>query len=160
MLPALQVGPPPGVRDDVSMNLEVVEAMERVFDLDLIFVENGGGNLAASFSPELVHAFVYVIDVAGGDKVPRKGGPGVTRSGLLLVNKTDLTPLLGADPSVMERDAVPLRGEAPMHFASVLHGDGWMPWWAGCGEAVGHRRRTSATSTARPDRHHGRCHTR
>ena len=117
--------PHTAIRDDVSMNVEAIEALEREFPgLDLIFVESGGDNLAASFSPELVDASIYVVDVAGGDKVPRKGGPGVTRSELLVINKIDLAPLVGADLSVMERDAGSLRGEAPTLFASVLHGDG------------------------------------
>ena len=145
--------PHTAIRDDVSMNLEAVEAMERSFDLDLILVESGGDNLAASFSPELVDASIYVIDVAGGDKVPRKGGPGVTRSELLVINKTDLAPLVGADLSVMDHDAGSLRGDAPTFFTSVLHGDGMeavVEWVRG---AVRHRRWTPATSTARPDRH-------
>jgi urease accessory protein len=97
---------------------------KRFPNLDLVFVESGGDNLAASFSSELVDAYIYVIDVAGGDKVPRKGGPGVARSELLIVNKTDLAPLVGADLSIMERDAGRLRGETPTLFTSVLHGDG------------------------------------
>lgn len=150
--------PHTAIRDDVSMNLEAVEAMERKFDPDLVFVESGGDNLAASFSPELVHASIYVIDVAGGDKVPRKGGPGVTRSELLVINKTDLAPLVGADLSVMERDAGALRGEAPTLFASVLHGDGMDGVVAWVREAVERRRWTAATSTARPDHHHEHPH--
>jgi len=151
--------PHTAIRDDVSMNLEAVEAMEREFDPDLIFVESGGDNLAASFSPELVRASIYVIDVAGGDKVPRKGGPGVTRSELLVVNKTDLAPLVGADLSVMERDAGALRGGAPTLFASVLHGDGMDRVVDWVREAVEHRRWKAATSTARPDHHHGHSNT-
>ncbi|MGI9050757.1 MAG: urease accessory protein UreG [Rubrobacteraceae bacterium] len=150
--------PHTAIRDDVSMNLEAVEAMEGRFDPDLIFVESGGDNLAASFSPELVDASIYVIDVAGGDKVPRKGGPGVTRSELLVVNKIDLAPLVGADLLVMERDAGALRGEAPTLFASVLHGDGMdavVGWVKG---AVEHRRWVPATSHARAD-HHDHPHT-
>ena len=145
--------PHTAIRDDVSMNLEAVEEMERKFaDLDLIFVESGGDNLAASFSPELVDASIYVIDVAGGDKVPRKGGPGVTRSELLVINKTDLAPLVGADLSVMERDAGTLRGDAPTLFVSVLHGDGVEAIVDWVREAVEHRSWTPATSVAR--RHH------
>lgn len=146
--------PHTAIRDDVSMNLEAVEAMERDFDLDLILVESGGDNLAASFSPELVDASIYVIDVAGGDKVPRKGGPGVTRSELLVVNKTDLAPLVGADLSVMDRDAGALRGEAPTLFTSVLHGDGMAAVVDWVRAAALHRRWTPATSTARPDHQH------
>ena len=118
--------------------------------LDLIFVESGGDNLAASFSPELVDASIYVIDVAGGDKVPRKGGPGVTRSELLVVNKIDLAPLVGADLSVMDHDAAHLRGDAPTMFASVLHGDGMEAVTGWVREAVLHRRWTPAISLARP----------
>jgi urease accessory protein len=146
--------PHTAIRDDVSMNLEAVEEMERKFaDLDLIFVESGGDNLAASFSPELVDASIYVIDVAGGDKVPRKGGPGVTRSELLIINKTDLAPLVGADLSVMERDAGTLRADAPTLFASVLHGDGVEAIVDWVREAVEHRSWTPATSVARRDHH-------
>jgi urease accessory protein len=150
--------PHTAIRDDISMNLEAVEAMERNCDLDLIFVESGGDNLAASFSPELVDASIYVVDVAGGDKVPRKGGPGVTRSELLIVNKIDLAPLVGADLSVMERDAGTLRGEAPTMFVSVLHGDGMDAVVEWVREAVEHRRWTPATSYARTD-HHDHPHT-
>ena len=151
--------PHTAIRDDVSMNLEAVEAMERGFpDLDLIFVESGGDNLAASFSPELVHASIYVIDVAGGDKVPRKGGPGVTRSELLVINKTDLAPLVGADLSVMDRDADALRGDTPTLFTSVLHGDGVEAVMYWVRRAVEHRNWTVATSTARPDHHHDHPH--
>jgi urease accessory protein len=150
--------PHTAIRDDISMNLEAVEAMERNCDLDLIFVESGGDNLAASFSPELVDASIYVVDVAGGDKVPRKGGPGVTRSELLIVNKIDLAPLVGADLSVMERDAGALRGAAPTMFVSVLHGDGMDAVVEWVREAVEHRRWTPATSHARAD-HHDHHHT-
>ncbi|MGI9049128.1 MAG: urease accessory protein UreG [Rubrobacteraceae bacterium] len=151
--------PHTAIRDDVSMNLEAVEALEREFSPDLILVESGGDNLAASFSPELVDASIYVIDVAGGDKVPRKGGPGVTRSELLVINKTDLAPLVGADLSVMERDAGALRGEAPTLFASVLHGDGMDAVLEWVKEAVDHRRWVPATSTARRNHHHEHPHT-
>lgn len=146
--------PHTAIRDDVSMNLEAIEAMEREFPgLDLIFVESGGDNLAASFSPELVDASIYVVDVAGGDKVPRKGGPGVTRSELLIINKIDLAPLVGADLSVMERDANALRGEAPTMLASVLHGSGMEEIEDWVRTAVKERHWTPATSTGRPDHH-------
>ena len=146
--------PHTAVRDDISMNLDAVEAFERDLpDLDLVFVESGGDNLAASFSPELVDASIYVVDVAGGDKVPRKGGPGVTRSELLVINKTDLAPHVGADLSVMERDAAELRGDAPTLFAAVLHGDGMEEIVGWVRTAVKERRWTPATSTARPDYH-------
>ncbi len=145
--------PHTAIRDDVSMNLEAAEKLEKDFDLDLLFIESGGDNLAASFSPELVDASIYVIDVAGGDKVPRKGGPGVTRSELLVINKIDLAPLVGADLSVMERDAAQLRREAPTFFTSVLHGDGMEAVMEWVREAVGSREWVPATSTARPDHH-------
>ena len=150
--------PHTAIRDDVSMNLEAVEALEEEFNLDLLFIESGGDNLAASFSPELVDASIYVVDVAGGDKVPRKGGPGVTRSELLVINKVDLAPLVGADLSVMERDAGRLRGEAPTLFTSVLHGDGMGAVVDWVREAVKHRRWTPVTSRARAD-HHDHPHT-
>jgi urease accessory protein len=151
--------PHTAIRDDVSMNLEAVEDFERRFPgLDLIFVESGGDNLAASFSPELVDASIYVVDVAGGDKVPRKGGPGVTRSELLVINKTDLAPLVGADLSVMEHDAGALRGEAPTHFASVLHGDGMNAVVEWVREAVERRNWTPATSAVRGDGSHDHSH--
>jgi urease accessory protein len=150
--------PHTAIRDDVSMNLDAVEAMEREFGPDLVFVESGGDNLAASFSPELVHASIYVIDVAGGDKVPRKGGPGVTRSELLVINKTDLAPLVGADLSVMERDAGALRGDAPTFFTSVLHGDGMDTVVEWVREAVEHRRWAPANSHVRGDGHHDHTH--
>ena len=151
--------PHTAIRDDVSMNLEAVEAFEREYpDLDLIFVESGGDNLAASFSPELVDASIYVIDVAGGDKVPRKGGPGVTRSELLVINKTDLAPLVGADLSVMDRDAGALRGDAPTLFISALHGDGMEAVIDWVRHAVEHRSWTPATSVARGDGSHDHPH--
>ncbi|MGB3681760.1 MAG: urease accessory protein UreG [Rubrobacteraceae bacterium] len=149
--------PHTAIRDDVSMNLEAAEKLEREYELDLLFIESGGDNLAASFSPELVDASIYVIDVAGGDKVPRKGGPGVTRSELLLINKTDLAPLVGADLSVMDRDATELRGDAPTLFASVLHGDGMEAVIGWIRNAVGRREWVPAVSEARPD-HHGHPH--
>src|SRR5215210_7527472 len=159
---AVQTGccPHTAIRDDITANLDAVELLEqRHPGLELVLVESGGDNLTASFSYGLVDAQVFVIDVAGGDKVPRKGGPGVTAAELLVVNKTDLAPLVGADLSVMERDAGALRGEAPTLFASVLHGDGMdrvMDWVR---EAVEHRRWKAATSTARPDHHHGHSNT-
>ena len=146
--------PHTAIRDDVSMNLVAIEALEKRFsNLDLVFVESGGDNLAASFSPELVDASVYVIDVAGGDKVPRKGGPGVARSELLIVNKIDLAPLVGADLSVMERDAGKLRGETPTLFTSVLHGDGMEVVVEWVREAVVHRRWVPVVSHMEVDHH-------
>ncbi len=117
--------PHTAIREDPSINQEAVEEMLRRFaDLDLLFLESGGDNLAASFSPELVDVFIYVIDVAGGDKIPRKGGPGITRSDLLVINKTDLAPLVGADLGVMERDARAQRGDRPFVFTNLKTGEG------------------------------------
>lgn len=133
--------------------------MERgIPGLDLIFIESGGDNLAASFSPELVDAAIYVVDVAGGEKVPRKGGPGVTRSELLVINKTDLAPLVGADVSVMERDAAELRGEAPTLPAAVLHGEGVEEIVGWVRTAVESRTWLPATSEARGDGGHDHAH--
>ena len=152
--------PHTAIRDDVSMNLVAAEDLEKRFaPLDLIFVESGGDNLAASFSPELVDASIYVIDVAGGDKVPRKGGPGVTRSELLVINKTDLAPFVGADLSVMERDASALRREASTLFASVLHGDGMDAAVEWVREAVEHRNWIPTNPHTRGDHHHDHPHT-
>jgi len=107
------------------MNLAAVAEMTARFpDLDLVFIESGGDNLAATFSPELADITVYVIDVAAGDKIPRKGGPGITRSDLLIINKTDLAPLVGADLGVMDRDARRMRGDRPFLFTNLKAGDG------------------------------------
>lgn len=117
--------PHTAIREDPSINQEAVEEMLRRFpNLDLLFLESGGDNLAASFSPELVDVFIYVIDVAGGDKIPRKGGPGITRSDLLVINKIDLAPLVGADLRVMERDARAQRGGRPFVFTNLKTGEG------------------------------------
>jgi urease accessory protein len=112
--------PHTAIREDASMNFEALDAMSaRHPDLDIVFLESGGDNLAASFSPELVDASIYVIDVSGGDKIPRKGGPGVTRSDLLVINKTDLAPHVGADLDVMARDAKLMRGDRPFVFTNL-----------------------------------------
>lgn len=117
--------PHTAIREDTSINQEAIDAMEaRHPGLDLMFVESGGDNLAASFSPELVDVSIYVVDVSGGDKVPRKGGPGVTRSDLLIVNKIDLAPHVGADLGVMERDARAQRGDMPQVFTDLRNGVG------------------------------------
>jgi len=117
--------PHTAIREDTSANQEAIDDMLARFpDVELLFVESGGDNLAASFSPDLVDVSIYVIDVSGGDKVPRKGGPGVTRSDLLIINKTDLAPLVGADLGVMERDARALRGERPQLFTDLKRGIG------------------------------------
>lgn len=112
--------PHTAIREDASINLVAIEQLERKFvSLDLVFVESGGDNLASTFSPELVDLTIYVIDVAAGDKIPRKGGPGITRSDLLVINKIDLAPLVGADLGVMERDARQMRGEKPFIFTNL-----------------------------------------
>ena len=112
--------PHTAIREDASMNFEALDAMSaRHPGLDIVFLESGGDNLAASFSPELVDASIYVIDVSGGDKIPRKGGPGVTRSDLLVINKIDLAPHVGADLDVMARDAKVMRGERPFLFTNL-----------------------------------------
>jgi len=117
--------PHTAIREDTSANQEAIDDMLARFpDVELLFMESGGDNLAASFSPDLVDVSIYVIDVSGGDKVPRKGGPGVTRSDLLIINKTDLAPLVGADLGVMERDARALRGERPQLFTDLKRGIG------------------------------------
>lgn len=117
--------PHTAIREDASMNLAAVADMVARFpNLDVVFVESGGDNLSATFSPELADITIYVIDVSAGDKIPRKGGPGITRSDLLVINKTDLAPLVGADLSVMDRDAKKMRGERPFVFAQVKHGVG------------------------------------
>ena len=117
--------PHTAIREDASINLEAIDGLGRRFpNLDVILVESGGDNLAAAFSPELVDAFIYVIDVAGGDKIPRKGGPGITQADLLVINKTDLAAAVRADLGVMARDGKKMRGDGPMVFAQVLHGVG------------------------------------
>jgi urease accessory protein len=117
--------PHTAIREDASMNLEALEELAaRHPGLDVVFLESGGDNLAASFSPELVDAAVYVIDVSGGDKIPRKGGPGVTRSDLLVINKIDLAPHVGASLAVMARDARAGRGERPFVFTNLKTGEG------------------------------------
>ena len=124
---AVQTGacPHTAIRDDISANLDAVEQLESEFpDLDLVLVESGGDNLTATFSYGLVHRQIFVIDVAGGDKVPRKGGPGVTRSDLLVINKTDLAPLVGADLAVMARDAGAVRADRPVLFTSLTDDPG------------------------------------
>mgnify|MGYP001443508056 FL=1 len=115
--------PHTAIREDASMNLEAIRRLQERFpDLEIILVESGGDNLAAVFSPELVDAYIYVIDVAEGDKIPRKGGPGITRSDLLLINKIDLAPYVGADLSVMDRDTKRMRGERPYLFTNLRAG--------------------------------------
>jgi len=116
--------PHTAIREDASINLAAVEALSRRWPLDLVIIESGGDNLAATFSPELSDLTIYVIDVAGGDKIPRKGGPGITRSDLLVINKTDLAPHVGASLEVMDRDAKKMRGERPFVMTSVRNAQG------------------------------------
>jgi urease accessory protein len=113
--------PHTAVRDDPSQNLDALRQLMRRFSPQILFVESGGDNLAAQFSRDLADFTIYVIDVSGGDKIPRKGGPGITQSDLLVINKTDLAPLVRADLGVMERDSRKMRGDGPFVFAQVLH---------------------------------------
>jgi urease accessory protein len=117
--------PHTAIREDASINLEAVDRLTRRFgDLDIVFVESGGDNLSATFSPELSDLTLYVIDVAAGDKIPRKGGPGITKSDLLVINKIDLAPMVGASLEVMDRDAKKMRGERPFIFSNLKTGTG------------------------------------
>ena len=117
--------PHTAIREDASINLEAVARLNRRFhDLDIIFIESGGDNLAATFSPELSDLTLYVIDVAAGDKIPRKGGPGIMKSDLLVINKIDLAPMVGASLEVMRRDAKRMRGERPFVFTNLKTGQG------------------------------------
>jgi urease accessory protein len=117
--------PHAAIREDASMNLDAIDDLEASHSgIELILVESGGDNLAAAFSPELVDAFIYVIDVSGGDKIPRKGGPGIRRSGLLVINKIDLAPYVGASLEVMDRDTRRQRGELPYVFTNMKTGEG------------------------------------
>ena len=117
--------PHTAIREDASINLEAVDRLAQRFgNLDVVFVESGGDNLAATFSPELSDLTLYVIDVAAGDKIPRKGGPGITRSDLLVINKIDLAPMVGASLEVMARDASRMRGDRPFVFTNLKTGAG------------------------------------
>ena len=117
--------PHTAIREDASINLEAVARLNRRFaDLDLILIESGGDNLAATFSPELSDLTLYVIDVAAGEKIPRKGGPGITKSDLLIINKIDLAPMVGASLEVMDRDAKKMRGQRPFVFSNLKSGQG------------------------------------
>jgi len=117
--------PHTAIREDASMNLAAVEDLQVLFpDLDLVFIESGGDNLSATFSPELADLAIYVIDVAEGEKIPRKGGPGITRSDLLVINKIDLAPYVGASLDVMARDSKRMRGERPFVFTNLREGQG------------------------------------
>jgi urease accessory protein len=117
--------PHTAIREDASMNFEAIEELQRRFtDLQLILIESGGDNLAAAFSPELVDRFIYIIDVAQGEKIPRKGGPGIMRSDLLIINKIDLAPHVGASLKVMEEDTLKMRGDRPFVFSNMMSGQG------------------------------------
>jgi len=117
--------PHTAIREDASMNLSAVEGLQnKLPGLQLVFVESGGDNLSATFSPELSDLTIYVIDVSAGDKIPRKGGPGITKSDLLVINKIDLAPYVGASLKVMERDSLKMRGERPFIFSNIKKGDG------------------------------------
>ena len=115
--------PHTAIREDASMNFEAIEELEKRFEgLDIIFIESGGDNLAAAFSPELVDRFIYIIDVAQGEKIPRKGGPGIMRSDMLIINKIDLAPYVGASLEVMEEDTKRMRGQRPYVFSNLFGG--------------------------------------
>jgi urease accessory protein len=151
--------PHSAIREDASMNLDAIAELESAHSgLELVFVESGGDNLAAAFSPELVDAFIYVIDVAGGDKIPRKGGPGIQRSGLLVINKVDLAPHVGASLEVMERDARRMRGAGPFVFTNLKSGEGldrvleWLEEKRRAGFTIPNR------PAARPASTHGHVH--
>jgi urease accessory protein len=117
--------PHTAIREDASMNFEAVEELETRFsDLEIIFIESGGDNLAAAFSPELVDRFIYIIDVAQGEKIPRKGGPGIMRSDLLIINKIDLAPYVGASLAVMKEDTITMRGTRPFVMSNLMSGEG------------------------------------
>ena len=117
--------PHTAIREDASINLEAISRLTTAFtDLDIVFVESGGDNLAATFSPELSDLTIYVIDVAAGEKIPRKGGPGITKSDLLVINKIDLAPMVGASLEVMDHDAKKMRGERPFVFSNLKTGKG------------------------------------
>lgn len=117
--------PHTAIREDASMNLEAVDELRRRFpDINLMFIESGGDNLSATFSPELVDATIFVIDVAEGDKIPRKGGPGIIRSDLLVINKIDLAPMVGADLNVMKRDSEKMREKRPFVFTNIRNDEG------------------------------------
>jgi urease accessory protein len=117
--------PHTAIREDASINLEAVDRLTRTFrNLEIVFIESGGDNLSATFSPELSDLTLYVIDVAAGDKIPRKGGPGITKSDLLVINKIDLAPMVGASLEVMDRDAKKMRGERPFVFSNLKTGQG------------------------------------
>ena len=117
--------PHTAIREDASMNLAAIDQLQEKFDdLDIVFIESGGDNLAATFSPEMADLTLYIIDVAQGEEIPRKGGPGITRSDLLVINKTDLAPYVDVSLDVMRSDTARMRGDKPYVFTSIKHGDG------------------------------------
>jgi urease accessory protein len=155
--------PHAAIREDASMNLEAIADFENSFSgLELIFIESGGDNLAAAFSPELVDVSIYVIDVAGGDKIPRKGGPGITRSDLLVINKIDLAPYVGASLEVMERDAQRMRGARPFVFTNLKNEAGAhevVRWLEDHLKAPHTERRPIIDAhTTQPQQHHSHAH--
>jgi urease accessory protein len=157
--------PHSAIREDASMNLEAIEELERAHHgLELVFIESGGDNLAAAFSPELVDVAIYVIDVAGGDKIPRKGGPGIMRSDLLVINKIDLAPHVGASLEVMERDTRKMRGDRPFLFTNLRGGVGvaelkaWVEEKMRAPEEQRHKVATAGDVRGRPASHHSHSH--
>jgi urease accessory protein len=151
--------PHAAIRDDASMNLEAVADLEDTLPgLELVLIESGGDNLAAAFSPDLVDVWIYVIDVAGGDKIPRKGGPGIARSDLLVINKVDLAPHVGASLDVMERDARRMRGERLFCFTNLRDGAGLDAVVAWLESELGRPRRALTDAHAPPTTEHGRDH--
>jgi len=158
--------PHSAIREDASMNLEAIEDLEHAHaGLELVFIESGGDNLAAAFSPELVDVSIYVIDVAGGDKIPRKGGPGIIRSDLLVINKIDLAPYVGASIEVMDRDARKMRGDRPFLFTNLRAGSGvpeltaWVQQQMSLPPESRHRVVTVKDLEGRPARHtHSHAH--
>jgi urease accessory protein len=157
--------PHSAIREDASMNLEAIEDLERAHSgLELVFIESGGDNLAAAFSPELVDVSIYVIDVAGGDKIPRKGGPGIIRSDLLVINKIDLAPYVGASLDVMDRDARKMRGDRPFLFTNLRAGvgvaelTGWVQLKMSLPPEARHRVVTVKDLEGRPAHSHSHAH--
>ena len=157
--------PHSAIREDASMNLEAIESLEHLHHgLELVFIESGGDNLAAAFSPELVDVAIYVIDVAGGDKIPRKGGPGIMRSDLLVINKIDLAPYVGASLDVMDRDARKMRGDRPFLFTNLRAGVGvpellaWVQQKLSMPEEARHKVVTVKDLEGRPAHTHSHSH--